>query len=445
MALKNCVVCGKEFIPYRKTHLACSPKCIASRKKSQSRARTARKPVLRVCVICTNTFVSKGNYHACSRECRSALLRMRKLRSLQKTKTKRAMNPIIKICVECSSEFTAKRGEKTCSPACSQSRVNTYQAKRSKTKEERIRKSQWAKSRRGMEYSKEFGKTWRQLPKVKQYQNQWRSLPRYQLWKKQYARLPRVKSRKKLVDRMSAKANSHLSFFLAKMAIAKKLFQTTEEQSMSVTTELTIDLGEHADLAGMTGQQLAEVIQYEMGVTARSMVRMSLAFVLAENMGHDMKSIGSPKLCGIFRRIANGQTVPELPIVFAENRNLVEKFSTLPIDDQKRLVSGESVEVAVLGPDGAAQVLKIDPVNMTREQVSLVFTKDSVRTVEQQVPILKQQLQQRVAEVDPVPSDDAVPVAVVFTASEKNRLTRAATKQKTDLANFIRKAALAAL
>lgn len=80
---RECVVCGKMFIPYQKNQKACSKECIETRHKNlvneRRKRRVREKYGVQYCVVCGVRLPEEWNPRRkfCSEECRKANERQR--------------------------------------------------------------------------------------------------------------------------------------------------------------------------------------------------------------------------------------------------------------------------------------------------------------------------------------------------------------------------------
>ena len=130
---KECIECGKLFLPNTETQLVCSDECRASRKerirkeKIQAEKERNPKPALepRECVECGKLFVPDCEARIiCSDEC-FASRRKRKMKEYSdaQAERERAANPMAlsnpRVCTECGKEFLPHASsQKVCSDEC---------------------------------------------------------------------------------------------------------------------------------------------------------------------------------------------------------------------------------------------------------------------------------------------------------------------------------------
>lgn len=88
-------------------------------------------------------------------------------------------------------------------------------------------------------------------------------------------------------------------------------------------------------------------------------------------------------LIGYLRQIANGALIAGVVLRFMAKPMLLNRIATLAIVDQDRLAAGEMVEICI-GKDHA----KINPLEMSVEQINLVFPAGRIRAVEEQRVLL---------------------------------------------------------
>lgn len=142
-----------------------------------------------------------------------------------------------------------------------------------------------------------------------------------------------------------------------------------------------------ATLAGMTTEQLREELARAVITTAAHFLRLALIVRALESRGEDLSGLRIA-LLPVLRLIAHGQLVPEAAVRFAEAPGLLRRIAALPSPDQRRLASGEPVELVVRRDDGD-DVRLADPLRLTRDQVTQVFARDHLRTRGEQTLILE--------------------------------------------------------
>lgn len=108
-----CVICGNEFTPTSSKALTCSTECSKIRHHQKDRNSRGVKETERICDVCGNTFMGKGNKNTCSTECQKERNHQRQiLRQRQHDKSKKG------ICKNCGKEFWGKEGALYCSKEC---------------------------------------------------------------------------------------------------------------------------------------------------------------------------------------------------------------------------------------------------------------------------------------------------------------------------------------
>jgi len=145
---------------------------------------------------------------------------------------------------------------------------------------------------------------------------------------------------------------------------------------------------EYADLGRLDVTQLREELAKSLHVTAAHLRRLAVIVRLLEERGEELADLRIG-LLPYLRQIAYGQVLPEVIIRFAESPWLVRLIGGLPLPDQKRLSDGERVKLSVRREDGFEHRL-VDPLSMTRDQVLLAFSRDRLRTEEEQILILEE-------------------------------------------------------
>ena len=86
------------------------------------------------------------------------------------------------------------------------------------------------------------------------------------------------------------------------------------------------------------------------------------------------------------RLIAHGQMVADLYVTLQGDQVLLEKSSTLPIPEQKKIALNEPIKVML--PDG--DHLMVPPLALSRAQTSQVFARRKIRSEAEQVMWLRE-------------------------------------------------------
>jgi hypothetical protein len=89
-------------------------------------------------------------------------------------------------------------------------------------------------------------------------------------------------------------------------------------------------------------------------------------------------------LIGMYRKVASGQIPPELVWEFLDSPNK-QFVTTLPMDDQKRLVANAMVPVVEAKPEGGFTKRLVDLRTAPKEVAKLVCGPDGIRTIEEQM------------------------------------------------------------
>lgn len=143
-------------------------------------------------------------------------------------------------------------------------------------------------------------------------------------------------------------------------------------------------------LAAMPTQDLRTELRSGLFDTAKHLLRLATIVKVLEERGEDLSDIKAGMFIPFLRRVAYGQLMPEIMIRFNGAPAMVQRISSLPLPDQKRLAAGEPVRLMVRADDGRLDHRMVDPANMTRDQFFQVFAHDRIRTEQEQVLILEQ-------------------------------------------------------
>jgi hypothetical protein len=158
-----------------------------------------------------------------------------------------------------------------------------------------------------------------------------------------------------------------------------------------VTTPTEVLSPIQADLATvrtMTTDELRAELSRALQMTADHLRRVAAVVRTLEERGEDLAGL-KIGLMPYLRQIAYGQVLPEIVVRYAESPLLVRQISQLPMPDQERLAKGEPLPLAVQRAGEPPDHRMVDPVYLRRDQITLVFARDHIRTVEEQIVILE--------------------------------------------------------
>lgn len=142
------------------------------------------------------------------------------------------------------------------------------------------------------------------------------------------------------------------------------------------------------DLAKIPTEQLQEELRRTLEVTVESLVRTAAIVRELEHRGIDLSELRIG-LAGYLRQIAHGRLSAKAVVRFAERPLLLRAVSDLPLEEQERLADGEPVKLAVFGDHGQVDHRMVDPLDLSADQIRLIFGGPVIRSVSQQVPLLE--------------------------------------------------------
>jgi len=122
--------------------------------------------------------------------------------------------------------------------------------------------------------------------------------------------------------------------------------------------------------------------------TAQEMLRMAAIVRTLEERGVDLRDLRVGML-DYLRRVAYGQVLPEVVVRFAEHPLLIRRIAALALPDQRRLVEGQGVPVAVRREDGTIDHRLADPLFLSGPQINQVFARDRLRSIAEQTLVLE--------------------------------------------------------
>jgi hypothetical protein len=127
-----------------------------------------------------------------------------------------------------------------------------------------------------------------------------------------------------------------------------------------------------------------------LSLTAKNMMNAAIIVVEMERRGEDVEGL-KISLLHHLRKVACGQLLPEIIVRFAGSPLLIGCIGNLPISSQRKIADGEPVLMSLPGADNHRMV---DPLTMTRSQISIVFARDHIRTHAEQLVLLDHRKQQ---------------------------------------------------
>lgn len=137
---------------------------------------------------------------------------------------------------------------------------------------------------------------------------------------------------------------------------------------------------DNSDLTTMSISELHDQLKICMSDTAKQIRRMADIVKALEDRGEDMSNLRIGML-SYLRRIASGQVDEQVITRYSSLPTLVHRISSLPINDQRKIIADGAVEC--LGKNG--DVVEIAPENLLANQVTQVFAKDGhIRSIEEQ-------------------------------------------------------------
>lgn len=140
------------------------------------------------------------------------------------------------------------------------------------------------------------------------------------------------------------------------------------------------------DLTTIPSDALRALLAREIGDFAKHLLRLAAIWVELERRGEDMTSLRG----GIGKylpAIAAGTVLPDVVVRFAGHASLLRAVSSLTPDQQRKILSDGSVEVAER-KNGHHTVRMLPVAALSSSQIRLVFADRQIRTETEQVAIL---------------------------------------------------------
>lgn len=142
------------------------------------------------------------------------------------------------------------------------------------------------------------------------------------------------------------------------------------------------------EMATMSNEALASLIQEHLSISVRSLVTIAAALRILEDRGAD---IGEMKLTmlGYLRKIAHGQLLPELVVRFQGHPRLLSRVAALPMPDQEKVKAAQALCIIEMNAEGTTARRMVPPESMETSQLAQVFGRDGIRGENDQILYLK--------------------------------------------------------
>lgn len=160
---------------------------------------------------------------------------------------------------------------------------------------------------------------------------------------------------------------------------------------MEPTTDVLAPFPETSrDLRAMDTEALREELYNAIGITVRAIKHVAAIWTELEARGEDLSDVRFA-LASYMRPVQSGRLLPEAVAQLAGRRRTLDLVATLPVDDQRRLIEGQAVEV-VKGQDETVEK-NLD--QMTFSETAAVIRDGMIRTVDEQRLALKRMGERR--------------------------------------------------
>lgn len=147
---------------------------------------------------------------------------------------------------------------------------------------------------------------------------------------------------------------------------------------------------EFVRLSGLMADELMAEVRRYLTMSLEGLLGAATCVRLLMKQGADLSDLRDAPLMAHVLKIAYGQMLPGIVLRFAHKPKLISLIGALPIPQQEELARGDGVLVAELSPDGSINHRMLPPADLSREQLSLVFGRDGLRSESAQEVILKQ-------------------------------------------------------
>lgn len=123
---------------------------------------------------------------------------------------------------------------------------------------------------------------------------------------------------------------------------------------------------------------LREALYDAIGVTVSAIRRVAAIWTELERRGEDLSDVRFA-LAGYMRAVQAGRLLPEAVAQLAGRRRTLDAVASLPVEEQRRLIKGEAIEVA-----GMDRVRRKTLDEMTFPEIARVIRDGMIRTADEQ-------------------------------------------------------------
>lgn len=135
-------------------------------------------------------------------------------------------------------------------------------------------------------------------------------------------------------------------------------------------------------LISLSTNELIDKLQQGVSTTVETMRQMAEIVRILDERGVDLSAYRHFPVQQL-RRIAYGQTTPEVVVKFQAAPLLLSRITALPLPDQQRLARGGKVRVLTETDEGI-DFREVDPLDLSRNEIHQVFAASEFRTDAQQ-------------------------------------------------------------
>lgn len=148
--------------------------------------------------------------------------------------------------------------------------------------------------------------------------------------------------------------------------------------------ELFAVSGEAPDLSQVQTVDLRSMLSEAIGITAESIRRVAAIWSELERRGEDMSAYRF-SLRAFMSPVAAGRLLPEAVASYAGRPRVLDLIATLKIEDQRRVISGEPLEI--VSADGAAKATPL--AEMTYPEITRIIKDGRIRPADEQRLVAK--------------------------------------------------------
>jgi len=121
----------------------------------------------------------------------------------------------------------------------------------------------------------------------------------------------------------------------------------------------------------------------------KAVIGAAIALAMMINNGDEIPKHIPGSLVKLLLRIADGSVIPDVYIDFVRNPRFMHRVASLPMADQKKIISSKSFDVVVVNEDGRYTTRQIPVDELTPFQQKIVIGDDGIRSDREQIAFIE--------------------------------------------------------